>query len=657
MLSLKVLFGDAEMSCVTTDVSATGAFLAARNAPPIGANVDIVVRPSGVKMPPVRLRSEVVRVNPIGGPHQPGFAVRFVSIHSDVGGDPIYHVLRRMLRVPDVLPEHLPAGGQVTFDFPAIGEHFALRSAQAPRPSPANTGTGHRMTGRPATPIREAMPPDRRASRVRPRPPLGDDIPTSGGLRRASEDGIRPAGGDNPRRASESLRRRRSTTDDPPSRRASRVGERPMFAVSTNAPLPSRRGSKTNLPKLTVTSRDNTRTRLSEPTDAYEVSEEERQAAESPQPAVPNRANPFLGARPASASSESDVFSPPGASAPPPRAMAPPPPVPDAQLPRRASAAPPRRASEMKATRRETGRPSFAVNPAAPVVGEAEIDVDALDEKTPAGEATFDLDAQEVSNVFTGKRPETSRIVAPFANKIDGRRRSQVSSWSRYESDVHSSVTVRRTSDVIIQDDPFATGARKVGRRLRDKEEEQRKARQAEREKEREALRQRLAGRRNESRPTSGNFTAESEPAAERSMIFSRTPTASTIGGPMLTGMAPSPGLAEGTTVRVQSPVTYELDNRFVGGTLVSAAPLAVEIHTTDRVPQLDQKLVVNLPVRTEHGWRTIYLMGKLLRVPDTGEGGRSFVLHIERVQEGVLKGAYNRFLVEAQSGADQRPA
>lgn len=581
MLSFKVHFGEAELSCVTTDISATGAFFAARNSPPVGTQLEIAVRPTGLKIPPVLVVAEVVRVNEIGGGRQPGFAVRFLSAHSDAGGQPVYHVLRTVLRVPGIAPEHLPRVGAVTFLFPESGEPIELESAMSSRASSA--GSGSRLTGRPENPIQDAMPRQRRGSRVRPPEQLS---------RESTGEPVNPTIG-----AAQRPKERRFSTSDKPAF-AAKAPSTPAAGSPTPPsvqPPPHRRGSATRPNPATITAQT--------PTAARRMS-----AVQS---------NPFTVARPSQAALDSGVFQPPSASA-----------------------------------ARSSAMPVFAVKPQVAIAGEPEVDLDAVDERTPVStESSFDLRQPEESRVFAGKKPETSRIISPFSQPTSqsNRRKSTASSWSSYESGGQPRTSGRRNSQVIVQDDPFATGARKVAAKYHKLEEQAREKRRQEREVEREKMRVASNGRRRDSGGLSTAFNAESG-EQEHSMIFARGGQNSTIGGPILTGVSSSPALPENATVEVQLPVTYELDGRFVPGTVVTAAPLALQIHTLDVVPQLDQRLMVNFPVQVEGSWVTIFLNGKLLRVPDRRDSGQVFVLHIERVSEGQNKGAYNNFLVAAHA-------
>lgn len=599
MLSFKVHFGDAELSCLTTDISPTGAFFAARNSPPIGEEISVDVRPTGVKIPPVRLKARVVRVNPLGGALQPGFAVCFVSAQSDVGGASIYHVLRRVLQLPDIAPDDLPKNGVVIFRFPEVGEQFDLQSARAPRPV-TTVGSGTRLTGRPPRPIQDAMPRDRRGF-------LGQ----SGNSR-------------SPRPSEPS---RWATTEEAPklssvAPRGGSAAAHPDFGV----PLGRIHDGRQTRP----VSEESTARLGSRRASVVPQAMPSHNPTAKPHPGaaraiIAEPSNAFADARPVVAA-DSGIFSPPGGGAPPSQSQF----TPNAPLLERTAKVAPERTS---APRDQPAPPPPRSMP----------DLD----RRLSSEASFRVEDDEHSGFFRGGRPETSRIVAPFSNQAtaQSRHRTENSTWSVYESDINARVSARRTSDVIIQDDPFAAGARKAAAKYREKAEKERGVRREQREREREQLRTKLADRN--ARLHSGGFSVDGD-GDERSMIFARSGQASTIGGPMLTGMGASPALPENATVAVQTPVTYELDGRFVAGTMVSAAPLAVEIHSVDQVPQLDQRLVLNMPIRGEQRWHTIYLMGKLLRVPEHHDGGQSFVLHIERVQEGELTGAYNRFLTQA---------
>lgn len=99
-----------------------------------------------------------------------------------------------------------------------------------------------------------------------------------------------------------------------------------------------------------------------------------------------------------------------------------------------------------------------------------------------------------------------------------------------------------------------------------------------------------------------------------------------------------------------QIPVTFVRKNQFIPGHIVSIAQQAVAIVTEDQPPELDEPLVVNMPVLIEGVYRTIYLSGKLLQVAQDTDQGRRFVMHIERVDEGKWRGAFKNFLTELQA-------
>ncbi|MEY3011710.1 MAG: hypothetical protein RIT45_445 [Pseudomonadota bacterium] len=135
-VTFRVALSDGEITAVTTDIGPTGAFFAGARSAPVGTEIDVLVRPVGSKIAPVRLRAEVVRVVPVGSPTPPGFAVRWLWAWSEAGSEPIYHVLRKVLRIIGVTPERLAVGRKVRFDFPGVGETFnfgAVTGADGPR--------------------------------------------------------------------------------------------------------------------------------------------------------------------------------------------------------------------------------------------------------------------------------------------------------------------------------------------------------------------------------------------------------------------------------------------------------------------------------------------------------------------------------------------
>ncbi len=135
-VTFRVALPDGEITAVTTDIGPTGAFFAGARSAPVGSEIDVLVRPVGLKIAPVRLRAEVVRVVPLGSPTPPGFAVRWLWAWSEAGSEPIYHVLRKVLHIIGITPERLAVGRKVRFDFPAVGESFnfgAVTGADGPR--------------------------------------------------------------------------------------------------------------------------------------------------------------------------------------------------------------------------------------------------------------------------------------------------------------------------------------------------------------------------------------------------------------------------------------------------------------------------------------------------------------------------------------------
>lgn len=97
--------------------------------------------------------------------------------------------------------------------------------------------------------------------------------------------------------------------------------------------------------------------------------------------------------------------------------------------------------------------------------------------------------------------------------------------------------------------------------------------------------------------------------------------------------------------VRVDHPVAYERREKVFRGRAVSIGPQAIAVVTHEEQPQLDEWVVVHLPLGTREQPFTIYLCGKLLQVTTETELGPRFVMHIERVEEGRYPGSFQRFL------------
>lgn len=132
-VTLRVVLPDGEINAVTTDIGPTGAFFAGLRHAPEGREVDVLVRPIGSKIAPVKLRAEVVRVVAPGGPYPPGFAVRWLWAYSEAGSEPIFHVLRKVLHIVGITPERLGTGRRVRFDFPAVGGAFDFTASAVER--------------------------------------------------------------------------------------------------------------------------------------------------------------------------------------------------------------------------------------------------------------------------------------------------------------------------------------------------------------------------------------------------------------------------------------------------------------------------------------------------------------------------------------------
>ncbi len=465
---------------VTTDLSPTGAFFASSKNPEVGEVVEVNLRGAGVKPSPVRLRAEVIRIVLGGSASQPGFAVRWVTAHSEVGGEALFQFLCQVLRVPGLTREHIGNERTLTYEFPDVGGEFPL-----------------------ARSISSGGPP--LITRERATQPLDSVGGRLGGSRIISE----AIGG------------RRS---------APSMAPRPPGSSSTES-VPQ------GVPSGPFTSTAN--------------------GLVSPPAPTPPEAPPAKAPEPAAKSAQSSGWV--GQS----------------------SAATDRSVVGMSSTAR---RSSSVVQADNVMMG------------TPNRRRSESTNVQEHRKRFSERSKASDADVSYRADRFTG---------------VPDSASVR-TERLLPDIEP---------------------------------------GGRRPTRPSTGARDQDS-PFQERSLIFGGGDSISTIGSRSMSKVAPE-GEAEQeqSSVAVDVPVTYELDSRFMVGRIVAAAPLAVEIETTERPPQLEQQLIVNMPVEVEREWGTVYLIGKLLRVPEERGNEKVFVLHIERLLEGKHEGAYGRFLAQT-SGA-----
>ncbi len=92
-------------------------------------------------------------------------------------------------------------------------------------------------------------------------------------------------------------------------------------------------------------------------------------------------------------------------------------------------------------------------------------------------------------------------------------------------------------------------------------------------------------------------------------------------------------------------PVRFTVGAQLRSGHLVSLGAQAVAVITHEGAPELDQKVTVFLPVELAEGPMVLDLRGKLLQIVTETEAGPRFVMHIEKVEEGHHKGAFQRLL------------
>ena len=105
---------------VCTSVSPVGAFFTTRNPPHVGARVVVEIRSGGVDSPIVNLYAQVVRTVLAGSPYPIGFAVTWQTARCDVGWEPMFRVLRQILRVDHVNESELTADRSAEFAFRTV---------------------------------------------------------------------------------------------------------------------------------------------------------------------------------------------------------------------------------------------------------------------------------------------------------------------------------------------------------------------------------------------------------------------------------------------------------------------------------------------------------------------------------------------------------
>ncbi len=111
----------------------------------------------------------------------------------------------------------------------------------------------------------------------------------------------------------------------------------------------------------------------------------------------------------------------------------------------------------------------------------------------------------------------------------------------------------------------------------------------------------------------------------------------------IFTGHAPRSSVRQ--MVKLDVPVTYEYDNRFVPARLVSAEARALLLQTRDVTPGSDEEIVVNIPIDVEGVFRTVYVRGRLLRAAEEANGVSRFLLHVDKLNEGKHAGAFEQLL------------
>ena len=543
-IALRVALPEGEVSLVTTDLGPTGAFFAGVRKVAPGTMIDVLVRPQGFKIAPVRLHAEIVRVVAPGGPHPPGFAVRWIWALSEAGVEPIYQVLRKVLHIIGLREEHLDGGRKVRFDFPPVGGHFAFRPSLAVPAKPDLSST--RDGG-----IREEVVSGSRVRSTASWSPTRSDRSSSSTIPASSPRPPMPRVEPEPPAAS-------VRTVAPSHGQAGTDAELDLAALHDDTPI-----GGTELPMINESSNILTNPMLR--------AERQRSGGWS----TWKRSDAVSVARRTSDVIVQDDFRPIG-----------------------------RRVSEV-------------VENAATAAQRS-------------GSDHFDPASQ---HGHSGAFDDINPPVRPHSAVFDAVTRRDA---TRLAADVPDMTAIRRSGVGLAQDDVVAprparaaSGAHPDTGRTRSDT----------------GRMQRVPSSVGDARGGPG----DESPFFERSQIFGR-------GGHLTTNIGlDTRSHVSGLHVPVEMdlPVTFEHDNRFVPARMVGAASLAVELVMVDSPPDVDERLVVNVPVDVEGRWRTIQLHGKLLRAPTLREDGSlAVVVALERVQEGEFVGSYARLLQDAHAEA-----
>ena len=535
-VTVRLVLADGEMQGVTTDIGPTGAFFAGTKNARVDDEIDVLVRPAGVRIAPVRLRAQVVRVVQPGGPFPPGMAVRWLWALSEVGSEPVFHVLRKVLHIVGISPESLASGRRVRFDFLPVGGKFEFRSVVPTERREASLPHDAVIREEVSASSRTRASSAHHAAVSRPTLPMSGSVSGGSAVGTASQ---RPAS---------------ARSSAPP---AASPGSAPRHA----AELPIDADDGRTPPSFESELADGTLVqsdpRLHDVDYGGPVVEGHGVARE--------RGGVWSTYR-----RDSDVVAP---------------------VRRRSDVV---MTDDLRPIRRSQALSSATSAPQANVSG--------YFESSRGGGQAGVFDAVERAPAQTSP----SQATAPRSGASDG--------CGVFEADdvrpaLRSNAPPKRPdtgrlAEITAKDEPQLSGGH--------------------------GGQQGLDG---------------DSPFQERSQIFGR-------GGGLTTGVGENGGQhsAVHAPAEMDLPVTFEHDGRFVPARMVSAAPLAVEIVTSDVTPALDDKLVINMPVEIEGVWRTIYLQGKLLRMPKTREDGHGFVVALESVQEGAYAGAFSRFLSEIQA-------
>lgn len=582
-----VIFGREKRDVFCTQVGPTAGFLSGRPdglAP--GMIVAVELRAGGLAVPAMLLQAEVVRLVHPGGAWPVGFAVRWKSISSELGVMPLLDFVGSVLRLPNVTNNDVTAGRHAELDLESFAAGKPAQVREVTRTSGLYAADPRVLAGQRAA----------RASQM---------VPTAGLLSALGHGNMTPARGSASASSWASKGRAEHADDMAP------IMVREPTNPSWSGGLRRAGGMpRSGTPVLKVQHAGGPvmdGVERKDATAAPELGNLHAPAPETPPPppaadpqraVLPAGAPPFAAPTPAQAPSLAPRSGPSGnmaAEKSPDSPVAPP-------------AQPPVAAAAAESAPREPARQLSKSDPFdpnhMPVLAEvakrrhADPDSIALAKppKVKSGPALLDSDRQglDASQLVSGPLDPPSRV--PMSDDFS-------QSWPVYAL----APGERRTEPG--DNEPQIPALIAAGERFT------------------------LEGEKTETQPKPGPITDNlgAAPAEVPDLAVMNKRSARNDHGRRM--------------VAATIPVSFDYLGQSGRGLVISMSMQAVAVVTNGEAPELDVPVVLHLPLVDKGAPMIVHLCGKLLQIMTETDQGPRFVLHIERIEEGQNKGAYERAL------------